>query len=76
MNTYLGPMDDDRKDQLRRLGWTIRVRLDGVDITERCRFADDTPGQTVVDVECEDHATGRMYVAHLTSVAVTIECTR
>jgi hypothetical protein len=69
-------MDEARADQLRRLGWTITVRLDGINITERCRFADDTPGQTVVDVECEDHDTGRKYVAHLTAVNVTIECTR
>ena len=76
MNAFLGPMDDARRYQLQRLGWTIKVRLDGVDITDRCHYADDTPGRKSVQVECIDHQTGRPYVAQLDHVDVTIECTR
>jgi hypothetical protein len=38
-------MDIERERQLRSLGWTVRVFVRGVDVTQRCRFADDTPGR-------------------------------
>jgi hypothetical protein len=71
MNTYLGLMDEARASQLRRLGWTITVHLDGIDVTDRCRAVDDTPGQTSIDIECEGDD-GHRYVAHLDDVDVAI----
>jgi hypothetical protein len=74
MKTHLGCIDPARASQLQRLGWTVRVFLDGVDVTERYREVDDTPGATSIDIECT-RADGVPYIAHLDDVDVRIDCT-
>ena len=43
---YWGPMGIARHAALARRGLYLRVYVDGADVTDRCRFFDDTPGRS------------------------------
>lgn len=40
-----GPMTIARHREIARQGVDLRVLFNGEDVTDRCQFADDTPGQ-------------------------------
>lgn len=80
--TIVGPMTFDRERALASRGVKVSVFVDDVDVTNRCQFADDTPGH-----ECArllkrgpdgklfvDHATGEVARETATSgVRITLE---
>ena len=45
MTTTWGPLTADRHHLLRLSGVHLRVFVRGVDVTDRCSYADDTPGR-------------------------------
>ena len=45
MTTHWGPLTPDRHHVLRLSGVHLRVFARGVDVTDRCSYADDTPGR-------------------------------
>jgi hypothetical protein len=45
-----GPMDLARERALRARGFRVRVFVRGEDVTRRCRYADDTPGEEYAEL--------------------------
>ena len=62
-----GPMDITRHALHRSRGVHIRVFYRGEDVTDRCQYADDTPGRQVAHLFKLD-ANGRKYVDLPTNV--------
>lgn len=48
--TTWGPMTIERHTDLKRQGVHLRVFVRGEDVTDRCRFANDTPGHEVAEL--------------------------
>lgn len=66
--TIYGPVDVSKHAALKNSGHELRVFVDGVDITDRCRFFDDTPGARVAEIFRVDND-GRKYVDPSTDTA-------
>ena len=61
----VGPMTLERERALASRGVKVRVLVDDVDVTNRCQFADDTPGHECARL-LKHGPDGRCYVDHAT----------
>lgn len=57
----IGPMTLERERVLAARGFKVTTLYQGVDVTRRCQFADDTPGHEVARL-LKHNADGRPYV--------------
>lgn len=63
--TIVGPMSLERERALRSRGIKVSVLVDGRDVSNRCQFADDTPGHQVARL-LKHNAEGKPYFDHQT----------
>ena len=63
-----GPLTIDRHLEAKRLGVYLHVFHRGIDVTRRCRFADDTPGHNEAQL-LRLNAEGRPFVDPVTGGA-------
>jgi hypothetical protein len=65
----IGPMTIDRERMLASRGVKVTILHRGQDVTNRCQFADDTPGRELARL-LKHNADGRPYVDQVTREVV------